>query len=288
VSSSSTWPIIYYFKDDVLFLRTFNPNQYYSLTMVAIRALFIALVGIATSHAFTTTSTRSSSSLTKAASSSSSSKNVKTVSQTALYSSSIGGEEKQDLFKAGFLANCESEAADLAAKKIRNVKDLGWTKSAKRAGNTRPRHWAWGGVGEKAVQDKPNYDESSSMCVEKWLSLPEFYNIVKDDTAVADTIFVALAGGGAFVERDVAETVLAKWRPNGKTFDTNAFMKTVQGGRTKFATGWGVFASVTGFSLIGIIFPTNPVQLALVDFLESVLGNDAKLAALAETVKSQQ
>ena len=142
-------------------------------------------------------------------------------------------------------------------------------KPAKRAGNTRPRHWAWGGAGEKPVQDKPNYDESSPMCVEKWLGLEEFYGIVKDDSAIADTIFVALAGGGAYIERDVAESVIAKWRDGGKSFDNDAFLKTVKDGQTKFIAGWAGFGFATGTALIGIIFPTNPLQLALVDLLAS-------------------
>ena len=149
------------------------------------------------------------------------------------------GEEKQELFKAGLLANLEAEAAQLASKKLKSVKDLGWKQPALRRGGTRPRHWAFGGSGEKAVQDKPNYDPDSPLCVEKWLSLQEFYAIVKDDTAIADTIFVALAGGGAFVEREVAEEVLAQWRPNGsRQLDEAAFLKTVQSGRQKFLLGW--------------------------------------------------
>lgn len=187
-------------------------------------------------------------------------------------------KEKQELFKAGFLANQEPEAAQLASKKLRSIKDLGWNQPAKRRGNTRPRHWAFGGAGEKAVQDKPNYDPASPLCVEKWVSLPQFYDIVKDDTAVADTIFVALAGGGAFIEREVAEEVIAKWRPNGKQLDEAAFLKTVQAGRQKFLFGWAAFLTITGIAATGIVFPTNPVQLALVDLLEGILGNDAKIA----------
>ena len=57
------------------------------------------------------------------------------------------------------------------ASKIRSVKDLGWTAPAKRAGAMRPRHRAWGGEGEKAIQEKANYDEDKEKCVEKWLSL---------------------------------------------------------------------------------------------------------------------
>jgi hypothetical protein len=193
---------------------------------------------------------------------------IDTTRSTALYAEK---ENSNGLFKAGLLANLESEAAQLASKKIRSVKDLGWTKPAKRAGNTRPRHWAFGGAKEKPVQEKPNYDESAPNAVEKWLPLDEFYAILKDDTAVADTIFVSLAGGGAFVERDVAEKVIESWRPAGK-FDESAFLKSVQAGRNKFLAGWAVFGGVTGFCVIGIAFPTNPAQMALVDLLDKLLN----------------
>lgn len=188
-----------------------------------------------------------------------------------LAASSTSGGGQQDLFKAGLLANLEDEAAALASKKIRSVSDLGWKGPAKRRGNTRPRHWAFGGAGEKAVQDKPNYDPSSPLCVEKWLSLSEFYAIIKDDTAIADTIFVALAKGGAFIERDVAEEVIAQWRP-GTKFDEAAFLKTVQEGRRDFLTGWAFYLTITGIAVSGIVFPTNPLQLAFVDLFEQLFG----------------
>ncbi len=212
-------------------------------------------------------------------------------SKTALAASSTSGEERKELFKAGLLANVEEEAASLASKKIRSVQDLGWSGPAKRKGNTRPRHWAFGGAGEKAIQNKPNYDPESPMCVEKWLSLQQFYAIIKDDTAVADTIFVALAKGGAYVERDVAEEVISRWRagsPGGKVrrqraspFDNDAFLKTVQEGRRDFLLGWAAFVTLTGVSVAGIVFPTNPLQLALVDFLELLTHTDARMAEQA-------
>jgi hypothetical protein len=206
--------------------------------------------------------------------------------KTTTTTTSLQAEKKQELFKAGLLANLETEAAQLAFKKLRTVKDLGWTQPAKRRGRARPRAWAWGGSGEKAVQDKPNYDTDSPLCVEKWVSLAEFYRIVKDDTAVADTIFVALAGGGAFVERDVAEEVLAKWRPAGsRQVDEAAFIKTVQEGRQKFLLGWATFVGITGAAAIGIVFPTNPFQLALVDLIESAFHNDAKIVEQAEIIR---
>lgn len=190
---------------------------------------------------------------------------------------------KQELFKAGLLANLETEAAQLASKKLRTVKDLGWTQPAKRRGGTRPRHWAFGGSGEKAVQDKPNYDPNNPQCVEKWLSLAEFYDIVKDDTAIADTIFVALAGGGAFVERAVAEEVFATWRPAGsRQLDETAFLRTVKEGRQQFLSGWALFVGVVGFAAIGIIFPTNPLQTGLVSLAEAIFHNNDNIVVLTK------
>ena len=213
-----------------------------------------------------------------------------------------GGSE---FFKAGLLANVEEEAGQLASKTIRSVADLGWkTKVPKRRGNTRPRHWAFGGAGEKAIQDKPNYDPTNPLCVEAWLSLQEFYAIVKDDTAVADTIFVALAKGGAYIEREVAEDVIAQWRGGGSGrastsagpslfgrtakgaaagFDQGAFVKTVQEGRVDFLKGWAAFVAITGVAVAGIVFPTNPLQLALVDVLETITHTDERMAELAAT-----
>lgn len=227
-----------------------------------------------------------------------------TTSTTALQASS-SSNTPQELFKAGLLTSPEiaEQAAQLASKKIRSIQDLGWSGPAKRRGNTRPRHWAFGGAGEKAIQDKPNYDPESPLCVEKWLSLADFYTIVQDDTAVADTIFVALAKGGAYIERDVAEQVLARWRPSTKpsttsttskfprrgsksattAFDTQAFFQTVQEGRQEFLLGWAAFVTLTGVAVAGIVFPTNPLQLALVDFLELLTHTDARLAEQAAT-----
>lgn len=175
-----------------------------------------------------------------------------------------------ELFKAGLLANCEEQAANLASKKIKSVGDLGWKGTAKRRGGTRPRHWAFGGAGELSVQDKPNYDPTNPMCVEPWLSLEDFYAKVGDDTAVADTIFVALAKGGSHIEREKAEEVIDQWRISSK-FDQGAFIKTVQQGRVDFLAGWAAFLGITGFAGAGIIFPTNPLQTALVNFLDSYL-----------------
>jgi hypothetical protein len=209
---------------------------------------------------------------------------VLSASSSSSSSSSPSKDNQPDFFKAGLLANMEQEAAILASKKIKSIQDLGYKNPPKRPATIRPKYWAWGGADELAIQDKANYDTSNKNpnCPEAWVSLSQFYTLIDDDTAVADTIFVALAGGRAFIERDVAEQVLQQWwryPPNNnknkknkrKSFDTAAFLKTVQKGRQDFLLGWGSFLAITGFAMVGIVFPTNPLQLALVNALDVVI-----------------
>jgi hypothetical protein len=207
--------------------------------------------------------------------------------------------EDQGPFKAGLLANVEEEAALLAAKKVRSLDDLGWETRGKpglsprrrRRSSVRPKFWAWGGATEVPLQDKPNYDPANNPNTpDRWLSLEELYVRLDDDTAVADTIFVALAGGRAFCERDVADRVLDLWWGTGggddseaagqkqmkkkkqpSSFNRAAFYQTVQRGRQEFLAQWAAFLGVTGFAVAGIVFPTNPLQMALVDVLDGVV-----------------
>ena len=182
-----------------------------------------------------------------------------------------------NLFKAGIAADCDEEACALAKKKIKSVQDLGWkTKnknigdgSNRRQSSVQPKFWAWGGADELALQDKPNYDPENPFTPEPWLSLDEFYALVGDDTAVADTIFVSLAGGRAHATRAKCEDVIGKWYGSGRKFDDDAFYVTIQQGRQEFIAQWSAFLGITGFCILGIVAPTNPLQLALVGFLES-------------------
>ena len=80
---------------------------------------------------------------------------------------------------------------------------------------------------------------------------------------VADTVFVALAGGAAYAEREICEEKISAWRPNGK-FDEAAFLKSVQQGRVELSGGWFAFLSVALFCVLGIAFPTNPAMNYLV------------------------
>jgi hypothetical protein len=181
----------------------------------------------------------------------------------------------------------------LAKKKIRTIQDLGWKSTSKKSfginkksmsgakgsssGDTRrpssirPKFWAWGGADELALQDKPNYDpiNNPDYTPAPWLSLQEFYRLVGDDTAIADTIFVSLAGGRAHATKDQCETVVGQWYGSNGKFDDSAFYATVQKGRQEFLAQWGAFLGITGFCVLGIVAPTNPLQLALVGLLES-------------------
>ena len=191
-----------------------------------------------------------------------------------------------EIFKGGLLADDYSQelAVELASKKLRKISDLGWkNKEARRQSNIRPKLWPFGGSDELAIQDKANYSLDNPNCPDPWLGLEDFYSLVNDDTAAADLIFVALAGGRAYVERKDAEDVLASWwGTNGvaggkskafqkQQFDRVAFEKTVKTGQRDFIVAWGSFLFLTGFAAAGIVFPTNPLQLALVDLVDSIL-----------------
>ena len=93
----------------------------------------------------------------------------------------------------------------------------------------------------------------------------EFNSKMRVSGAVSDTLFVALAGGAAFAEREICEQKIAAWRqPTGK-FSEDAFVKTVNQGRIDLSAGWAVFLSICFFCVLGEIFPTNPAMTALVN-----------------------
>ena len=169
----------------------------------------------------------------------------------------------QSTLSGGAFAD-QDDAAIKIASRIKTVKDLGWTAPPKRKGGTRPRHRAFGGTTEQPIQLKPNYDETNEKCPEKWLSVDDFYNMVRDSSPAADTVFVALAGGKSCAERDICVQKLEEWRsgPQG-TFDEAAFLKSVTDGRRDLAVGWGLFLSINTFFASCIVFPTNPAAKAL-------------------------
>ena len=174
-------------------------------------------------------------------------------------------------WNGGAFAGMDDDAAKLAAARLRSAKDLGWTGPPLRRGGTRPRHRAYGGTTELPIQNKANYDPSSENCVEKWLSLDEFYALVKDDSPAADAVFVALAGGRSCAERDVAEQLLAEWRSGPKgAFDEDKFRASVKKGRTDLAIGWAAFTGANAFFASCIAFPTNPAAKALEHALANV------------------
>jgi len=216
-----------------------------------------------------------------------------------LFASSSSSDD--ELFKAGLLADETSKelAVKLASTRIRKISDLGWKEikqtssndnnnnQRRRKSSIRPKYWSFGGSKELAVQDKANYSLNNPNCPEPWLGLQDFQLLIGDDTAAADTIFVSLAGGRAFVERDVAESVLVQWwnndcdgdrgaaqkrnqRQKQQQFDRVAFEQTVKVGQRDFIASWSIFIAIVGVCGAGIVFPNNPFQLVLVDALDTV------------------
>lgn len=194
------------------------------------------------------------------------------------------------IFTGGAFEDTPSEdilsSASSIASKIKSVKDLGWTKPPKRRGNARPRHRAWGGEGEMSIQDKANYDETRENCVEKWLTMEDFLRATRATPGpAADTVFVALAGGAKYAEREICEMKIAQWTGQGKiakennnnkkkkalvAFDQDAFRRTVKEGRQDLLLGWVSFLSVNLFFASCIAFPTNPAAKALEGFIENL------------------
>lgn len=181
-------------------------------------------------------------------------------------------------------------SAAAIASKIKSAKDLGWKLPPKRSGAARPRHRAWGGEAELAVQDKANYDEARENCVEKWLTYEDFLVATRASPGpAADSVFVALAGGSKYAERDICEAKIAQWtggaseavstssggffgRKTGgaSNFNEAAFVKTVKDGRRDLGLGWGSFLSVNGFFASCIIFPTNPAAQGLENLINGL------------------
>eukprot|EP00535_Pseudo-nitzschia_heimii_P009296 CAMPEP_0197175988 /NCGR_PEP_ID=MMETSP1423-20130617/2052_1 /TAXON_ID=476441 /ORGANISM="Pseudo-nitzschia heimii, Strain UNC1101" /LENGTH=213 /DNA_ID=CAMNT_0042625263 /DNA_START=97 /DNA_END=739 /DNA_ORIENTATION=- len=205
-----------------------------------------------------------------------------------VYDKRLHADESPVLFKGGLFADKHSRerAVALASKKVRTISDLGWKeKEKRRQSSIRPKLWPFGGDSEVAIQDKANYYPENPNCPDPWLGLEDFYLLVSDDTAAADLIFVALAGGRAFVERNVAESVLDRWwgsdtmredgvlkykRNQKRQFDRFSFEKTVKSGQRDFIAAWLSFLGLTGFAAAGIVFPNNPLQLTLVDFIDTI------------------
>mmetsp|Transcript_1306 Transcript_1306/g.1458 ORF Transcript_1306/g.1458 Transcript_1306/m.1458 type:complete len:268 (-) Transcript_1306:47-850(-) len=215
-----------------------------------------------------------------------------------LFASSSSSDD--ELFKAGLLADETSKelAVKLASTRIRKISDLGWKEikqtssnnnnnQRRRKSSIRPKYWSFGGSKELALQDKSNYSLDNPNCPEPWLGLQDFQLLIGDDTAAADIIFVSLAGGRAFVERDVAESVLDQWwdndsdgdrgaaqkrsqRQKQQQFDRAAFEQTVKVGQRDFIASWSIFIAIVGLCGAGIVFPNNPFQLVLVDALDRV------------------
>ena len=189
--------------------------------------------------------------------------------------SNSNSNDNTELFKGGLLADESSKelAIKLASTKIRKVSDLKiWKEKSNlknKSSSIRPKYWSFGGNDELPIQDKANYSTDNPNCSEPWLGLQDFYSVIDNDTAAADLIFVSLAGGRAFIERDAAESVLDQWW-NNKKFDPVSFEQTVKVGQRDFITSWSIYVGVLGIAATGIAFPNNPIQLGLVNILDMI------------------
>lgn len=186
------------------------------------------------------------------------------------------GNILQTTFSGGVGVPQESYAKEALqiASRIKSVKDLGWNGPAKRAGSTRPRHRAWGGESEQPVQFKANYDESNPNCVEKWLTQPEFERLLKlkqSSSPASDAVYVALAKGAAYAERNFCEETIAKWYSGEKSIDPLAFWDTVEKGRSELLFGWGTFIGFNTLAASCIVFPTNPIAKGLEQIVDLAL-----------------
>jgi hypothetical protein len=88
------------------------------------------------------------------------------------------------------------------------------------------------------------------------VSLSDFYALVDDDTAVADAILVALAGGRTFIETR-HESHDRKNLPTistGTNLDKDAFLQIVRREQQDFLWGWGFFFSLIGLAFLGLAF----------------------------------
>lgn len=186
------------------------------------------------------------------------------------------GGSFDEVFKGGLFVDYDPipDAVKIASK-IRTVKDLGWTKPPRRAGSIRPRHRAWGGEGELAIQDKANYDETNPNCVEAWLKIEDFYKYTRSSYGpAADCVYVALAGGKKYAERNVVESKLTIWRSGNRgSFDEEAFRASVKMGQDELKNGWISFLGLNSLFITCIIFPTNPIAAALQGLLEKALDS---------------
>lgn len=129
-----------------------------------------------------------------------------------------------------------------------------------------------GGEGEMPIQLKANYDLQNPACPEKWLTPEEFYKFAKKTGPSADAVYVALAGGNKYAERNIVESKLERWRPNGgRRFDEDAFVKDVKDGQNDLIMGWTIFIGLNTIFISCIVLPTNPIAVALQNVLDKII-----------------
>lgn len=248
--------------------------------VVAIFDVVHSFVSTSTSHALTSSIRSAPLMIIRKSSKSRGSSNK---SSSILYDQVLSDNDDflSSFFTGGIFENEKNIVDDEASKiasKIKSSQTLGWKTTGnnrRKKGSMRPRHRAFGGEGEKPVQLKPAYDETSSFSPEKWLTQEDMNTYLKCKPGPAsDTVFVALAGGAKYAERDVCEKKIEEWSIS-KKFNKEAFMKSVQQGRQDLIIGWVLYLTLSGTAAAGIIFPNNPLNLQLVKLIEYIIDSSA-------------
>ncbi|GMH58066.1 hypothetical protein TrRE_jg2216 [Triparma retinervis] len=179
-----------------------------------------------------------------------------------------------DVFKAG-ISSPKGLASKFAKEKILSIQACGFPSKSGVVTKASPRHckYAWGGIKEPAVQNKPL---PNKLTVDPWIDFEMFLraksveSVAKkyskdfsEEEIVAglEAVFVSLAGGSKWLTRAKAESSLA-------VIESQGFDAAMKKGRIEFALGWASFLFLTvGFASC-IVVPTNPAAKALEGLVE--------------------
>ncbi|GMI01140.1 hypothetical protein TrLO_g3841 [Triparma laevis f. longispina] len=175
-------------------------------------------------------------------------------------------------FTGGYRANANEITKQASSMKIAPT-TFGFPAKSGITIGSKPKHRAWGGETEPPVQSKalPNIDMSS---VDPWITFEEMAEcsaLKNADDDVKQAIFVSLAGGQRYLNRERCEHSLSKWTDGSSNkFSAAGFERALRDGRVDLAQGWAVFLLLTvGFASC-IVAPTSPAPRAIEAFIDSL------------------
>ncbi|GMI03978.1 hypothetical protein TrVE_jg9486 [Triparma verrucosa] len=188
-----------------------------------------------------------------------------------LHALSLKTGPSSSLFTGGYKAN-PSAVTTLAKSCKPSPATFGFPSKSGIAIGSKPKHRAWGGETEPPIQNKalPNVDMKT---IDPWVTFeemaecPSFKNA---DDDLKQAIFVSLAGGQRYLDRQRCEQSLSKWTGENGKFDEAGFERALKDGRIDLAQGWAVFLVLTvGFASC-IVAPTSPAPKAIEAFIDSL------------------